>query len=93
MEQYGTIIFMVVIFAFFYLFMIRPENKKKKAIAEMRNELAPGDEIVTIGGMIGKVCSVDGDLITFETGEDRVRVQIQRWGISTKSGFDPKAKK
>jgi len=93
MEQYGTLVFMVLIFVFFYFFMIRPENKRKKAITQMRNELAPGDEIVTIGGIVGKIVHVDGELITFETGEDRVRIQIQKWGVSTKVGFDPKAKK
>ena len=69
-----------------------PENKKK-AITQMRKRTSTGDEIVTIGGMVGKICHVDGELITFETGEDRVRIQIQKWGISTKVGFDPKAKK
>jgi len=92
MQEYGTLIFMVLIFVFFYFFMVRPENKKKKQIEQMRNELAPGDEIVTIGGMVGKICHVDGNLVTFETGEDRVRIQIQKWGISSKVGFEPKEK-
>ena len=75
----------VVLIAVFYFFMIRPENKKKKKAEEMRNSLSVGDKITTIGGMVGKVVDISGDLITFETGEDRVRVQVTKWAISTNS--------
>jgi preprotein translocase subunit YajC len=77
----------VVLIVVFYFFLIRPENKKKKKLAQMRNELAVGDEITTIGGMVGKICAIKDDLITFETGEDRVRVQVVKWAIST-TGHD-----
>ena len=82
-QGYTTIIMFVVLIAVFYLFLIRPENKKKKKLQEMRSSLAPGDTITTIGGIVGKIVSVNGELITFETGEDRVRIQIARWAIST----------
>ncbi len=74
---------LVVLFAVFYIFLIRPENKKKKKLQEMRDNLSVGDEITTIGGMVGKIVSIKDNLITFETGEDRVRIQIARWAIST----------
>ena len=77
------IIMIVVMVAFFYFFMIRPENKKKKKLAEMRESLTVGDTITTIGGIFGKVVHVDDDKITFETGEDRVRIQIAKWAVST----------
>ena len=80
---YTTIIMFVVLIAVFYLFLIRPENKKKKKLQEMRSSLAPGDTITTIGGIVGKIVSVNGDLITFETGEDRVRMQVTKWAVST----------
>ncbi len=83
MEQYSMIIMLVVLFAVFYFFLIRPENKKKKKLQEMRDNLSVGDEITTIGGMVGKIVSIKDNLITFETGEDRVRIQIARWAIST----------
>ena len=76
------IIILVAMVAIFYFFMIRPESKKKKKLAEMRESLATGDTITTIGGILGKVVSVDGDKITFETSEDRVRLQIAKWGVS-----------
>ncbi|MCR4771145.1 MAG: preprotein translocase subunit YajC [Oscillospiraceae bacterium] len=72
----------VVLLVVFYFFLIRPENKKKKKLEQMRNEVKVGDEITTIGGMLGKVVNVRDDTITFETGEDRVRIQIARWAIS-----------
>ena len=77
------IIMIVVMVGIFYFFMIRPENKKKKKLAEMRNNLSVGDTITTIGGIFGKVVSVAEEKITFETGEDRVRIQVAKWAIST----------
>ena len=82
---YSSILMIVVLIAVFYFFMIRPENKKKKKAEEMRNNLAVGDKITTIGGMVGKIVNIGGDLITFETGEDRVRIQVTKWAISTNS--------
>jgi len=69
--------------AVFYFFMIRPERKKKKALQDMRESLSVGDTITTIGGIFGKVVSISDDKITFETSEDRVRVQIAKWAVST----------
>lgn len=79
----SMIIMLVIMFAIFYFLIIRPENKKKKKNEEMRNSLALGEEIITIGGMIGKIVQVTEDTITFETGEDRVRIQVKKWAIST----------
>ena len=79
----SSIIMIVVLVAVFYFFLIRPENKKKKKLEEMRSGLEVGDKITTIGGIVGKIVHIDGDLITFETGEDRVRLQITKWAIST----------
>lgn len=74
----------VVLIVVFYFLLIRPENKKKKALNEMRNTLAVGDEVTTIGGIVGKVVHIKDDLVTIETSEDRVRMQLARWAISTK---------
>ena len=80
---FSMLLMIVIMFAVFYFFVIRPENKKKKKTEEMRNSLSLGDEIITIGGMIGKIVQITDDTITFETGEDRVRIQVKKWGIST----------
>ena len=87
MEGFTSIIMIVLLFVVFYFFLIRPENKKKKKLQEMRDQLSVGDQITTIGGMVGKIVSIKDDMVTFETGEDRVRIQIMRWGIST-TGVD-----
>ena len=85
--SYSGIIMIVLLFAVFYFFLIRPENKKKKKLQEMRTNLQVGDQITTIGGIVGKIGGSKDDMITFETGEDRVRLQIMRWAIST-NGID-----
>ena len=74
----------VVLIAVFYFLLIRPENKKKKAAAKMRSELTIGDQITTIGGIVGTICAVKEDSIVIETGADRVRVEFTKWAISSK---------
>ena len=68
----------------FYFLMIRPEQKRKKKAAEMRDSLSIGDQITTIGGIVGKVVQVKDDFVTVETSEDRVRIRITKWAIGTK---------
>ena len=93
----STILMLVLMFAVFYFFFIRPENKKKKKVEDMRNSLSLGDEITTIGGMTGKIVQVTEDTVTFETGEDRVRIEVAKWGIQSAESMEqaaaPKAKK
>ena len=74
---------LVLMFVLMYFIMIRPENKRKKKAEEMRNSLSLGEEVTTIGGLTGKIVQVTEDTITFETGEDRVRIQVKKWAIST----------
>ena len=84
----GSLITMVLPFvlliAVFYFLLIRPENKKKKAAEKMRSELSVGDQITTIGGIVGTICAVKEDTIVIETGADRVRVEFTKWAVSTK---------
>ena len=86
-----VVIMIVLMVAIFYFLLIRPENKKKKAVTEMRNSLKVGDEITTIGGMTGTVCAVKENTIVFETGADRVRIEITKWAVSTKNGQSTQA--
>lgn len=84
----GTIQFVisiVLLVAVFYFFMIRPEKKRKKQAEELRSSISVGDDIVTIGGMMGKVVSVSDDALVFETSEDRVRIEVKKWAISRKA--------
>lgn len=80
-----TLILMALMFAMLYFFMIRPENKRKKEAQNLRNSLTVGDEITTIGGIIGTICSVKENTIVIETGADRVRIEFTKWAVSTKN--------
>lgn len=80
----GTIGMLVVMLGVFYFMLIRPENKRKKETAKMRSELAVGDEITTIGGILGTICAVKEESIVIETGADRVRMEFAKWAISSK---------
>lgn len=79
----SMILMLVLMFGLLYLFMIRPENKKKKEAEQMRNAVKVGDKITTIGGVIGVVCNVKDDKIVIETSADRVRVEFAKWAISS----------
>ena len=79
----SMIIMMVVLIAVFYFFMIRPENKRKKKAQEMRDNLSVGDTITTIGGIVGKIVNVKDNAIVIETSEDRVRIQLTKWAVSS----------
>ena len=83
MEQYASLIMIVVMFAIIYFLMIRPENKRKKQAEEMRNSLKKGDQITTIGGIVGRIVMVTDDTIVIETSDDRVRMELTKWAVST----------
>ena len=80
----GMVVPLLLLLVVFYFMLIRPENKKKKAMTEMRSSLKVGDEITTIGGIIGNICAVKDESIVIETSADRVRVEFAKWAISTK---------
>ena len=79
----STVFMLVLMFAMLYFFMIRPENKRKKEAQNMRDSLAVGDEITTIGGITGTICAVKENTIVIETGADRVRIELEKWALST----------
>lgn len=79
----SMIIILLLFFVLMWFFMIRPEKKKQKKIEAMRNALSVGDEIVTIGGIMGTIVHITEDDITIETSEDKVRVQFKKWAVSS----------
>ena len=79
----STLIMMAVMVGVFYFMLIRPENKRKKEADEMRASLKVGDDITTIGGIVGKIVDIKGDNIVLETGADRVRIEFVKWAVST----------
>ncbi len=82
-QNMSMILMLVLLFAMMYFLMIRPENKRKKKLQEMRESLKKGDTVTTIGGIVGKIVRITNDTIIFETSEDRVRIEVAKWAIST----------
>ena len=79
----STLIMMVLMIAIFYFMLIRPENKRKKEAEQMRSSVKKGDKITTIGGIAGTVVDVKESRIVLETGADQVRIELEKWAIST----------
>ena len=79
-----SVIMLVLMFVLLYVIMIRPERKRKKEADQMRDALKVGDEITTIGGIVGTICAVKANSVVLETGADRVRIELMKWAISSK---------
>ena len=79
----STVLVYAVVIGGMYLFLLRPQQKKRKQEEEMRKSIEIGDEITTIGGIIGRVVSIkeDSDSLVLETGSDKIR--IKKWAIAT----------
>ena len=80
-DIWGTVIMIALVFVFFYFFMIRPQKKQEKKDSEMRDALAVGDEVTTIGGIIGKVVSIKGETFVLETTKDKTKIRFLRGAI------------
>ena len=80
-NSYTMIIMMVAVFAIMYFVTIRPQKKRQKE--EQRNSLEIGDEIITIGGIVGRVVTIREEDLVIETGADRNKMTIQRWAVNT----------
>ena len=82
MGSMTSLIMFVPIVALMYFMMIRPQKKKQKEEQAMRDNLQIGDEITTIGGIIGRIVTVKDDSLIIETGADRNHMKITRWAVS-----------
>ncbi len=91
--DYTMIIMLVALIAVFYFMIIRPENKKKKEAEALRNALKKGDNITTIGGIVGTICSVKDNRIVIETSEDQVRMELEKWAVNTNNTAEEEQKK
>jgi preprotein translocase subunit YajC len=76
------IIMLVIMFGAFYFFGIRPQKKQEKEINAMRNGLTVGDEITTIGGIIGKIVSIKDETCVIETTHERTKIRILKSAVS-----------
>lgn len=83
MNTWVMIIYIVVIFGAMYFLMIRPQKKKQKEEQKMRENLQVGDEIVTIGGIYGRVISLKEDTIVIESQSDHSKITVARWAMQS----------
>ena len=77
----SSLIMIVLMIAVFYFLLIRPQKKQEKAANDMRNNLHVGDEITTIGGVIGQIVSIKEETITIETSKDRTKIRFLRSAV------------
>ena len=82
-STWGMLVLIGGMFVLMYFLMIRPQNKQRKAEEEMRNNVEIGDDVVTIGGIVGKVVSTKDDALIIETGADRNKMKVTRWAVQT----------
>ena len=80
-DMLGMILPMVLMFAVFYVLLIRPQRKKDKKAKEMLNALKVGDRICTIGGIYGAITGIKDDTIELAVGKDDVKLVFARWAI------------
>ncbi|MBU3091900.1 preprotein translocase subunit YajC [Clostridium sp. CM028] len=83
MGQFGSLISIVLMLAVFYLVVFIPENKRKKKYATLLNNLKLNDEVMTKGGIMGKIINIQDDYIILESGPDRARIKLSKSGIGT----------
>jgi preprotein translocase subunit YajC len=83
MEQLQAFILPIGLLVIFYFFAIRPQRKKEKEIKEMRGSLRVGDEVITIGGIQGKIVKLKVDNVTLEVSSAKTKLDITRWAIGS----------
>ena len=81
---------LIILIVIMYFFMIRPQKKKDKQIQEMRKSLQVGDEIVTIGGICGKIVKTKDESFIIQVGADKVKFEMMRWAVSSVTKPSPR---
>lgn len=79
----GTVIYLVLMIVFFYFVLIRPQKKREKQTRMMLNDMRPGDEIITIGGIMGNIVSIKEDRVVIETGANRTKLTFEKSAIKS----------
>ncbi len=85
MQGWVMILIYAALFGVLYLVLIRPNSKKKKEEQAMRDNISIGDDVTTIGGIVGRIVAIkeDEDSFIIETGSDRVKMKFKKWAISS----------
>ena len=88
----SLIVMIAVMVAMVYFMMIRPEKKRKKEAEQTRESIKNGHKVTAIGGVVGVVVDVKEETFVMETSADRVRIEFQKWAISTNDTANEEAK-
>ncbi len=83
MQQIVTLLPLILMLVVFYLVIFIPENKRKKKYAALLNNLKVNDEVMTKGGIMGKIINIQDEYIILESGPDRTRIKLSKSGIGT----------
>ena len=81
MSQYGGLLSIVLMLGVFYLIVFLPENKRKKKYGSMLSSIKVNDEIITRGGIMGKITNIQDDFVIIQSGPDRARFKLSKTGI------------
>ena len=84
----GMIVSLLILVVFMYLIIYLPQKRQDKKDTAMRNSIEIGDEVTTIGGVIGRVTAIKEDTFVLETGSDRVKIRFRRSAISSVEKLD-----
>lgn len=85
LTTFGPIVLIVIAF---YFFLIRPQKKQEKEVQKMRDGIAVGDKVTTIGGITGEIRQIkDGDVYIIETGADKSKIAVKKWAIQSKDSI------
>ena len=81
LATFGPLVVLIIVF---YFMLIRPQKKRDAEVKAMREALKVGDEVLTIGGIKGKISQVKEDYVIIETSGDKTKIEVMKWGINTK---------
>ncbi|MEL7654811.1 MAG: preprotein translocase subunit YajC [Bacillota bacterium] len=81
-QQLVTLMPLILLIVIMYFLLIRPQKKREKAVTEMRNSIKVGDEVITIGGICGKIVKTKDETLTIQVGADKTKFEVMRWAIS-----------
>jgi len=82
MQGIAGLLPLIILVLVMYFLLIRPQKKREKEVNAMRSGIQVGDEIITIGGICGKIVKTKDESLVIQVGADKVKFEIMRWAVS-----------
>jgi preprotein translocase subunit YajC len=92
MDNITALIPLILLIVIMYFMLIRPQKKREREVNNMRNAIKMGDEVITIGGICGKIVKTKDDVLTIQVGADKTKFDIMRWAVSKVVNGEPAPK-